>query len=440
MIRALAGPLVALSFVLSAYGAAPNSNRFSPTVRAVQKVRPAVVNIHSEKNVPGGAYGAASNRMSGMGTGVIVDHRGYIVTNYHVIEDVSSIRVTLADNSQYPAEVVARDPETDLALLKIEPRAQLQIMPMGTSDDLMQGESVLAVGNAYGYEHTVTEGIVSELHRDVRLSDHQAYRDLIQTDASINPGNSGGPLVNADGEMIGLNVAIRAGAQGIGFAIPVNDVKRVVSKLMSVDRISSVWHGMVCVDDPLAEENSGRVIVQAVQSNSPAARAGIRSGDRLVRLGTMPLSYSFDVERSMIERHPAETVPVQLVRDGRNKKLSMTVEASPRNGEHTTEDVIWQKLGLRLADGPAVSEVRQISAQLRGGLRIVDVAGSSPAARAGFRPGDVLVGLHHWETLSVENVVYVLTQRNTNNLSEPIRFFVIRNGQIQRGMVDLPST
>ena len=148
-----------------------------------------------------------------MGTGVVIDSRGYIVTNYHVVDGVKEIQVTLTSEEKFIARLIARDMETDLAVIKIEAPNKLAMMTIGTSSDLMAGESVIAVGNAYGYENTVTRGIVSALHRAVQVSDAQFYDDLIQTDAPINPGNSGGPLLNIDGEMVGINVAVRAGAR-----------------------------------------------------------------------------------------------------------------------------------------------------------------------------------------------------------------------------------
>ena len=199
--------------LLSAHAGA-SELRETPIVKAIQRVRAAVVNIRGEKTVAvpaGQAPGAdTSRRVNGMGTGVVIDPRGYIVTNHHVVDGVREILVTLADGQRHVAKLVARDMETDLAIIKIEPQQPLPVIPLGTSGDLMTGETVIAVGNAYGYEHTVTRGIISALHRAVQVSDAQFYDDLIQTDASINPGNSGGPLLNIDGDMIGINVAVRA--------------------------------------------------------------------------------------------------------------------------------------------------------------------------------------------------------------------------------------
>src|SRR5262245_56694813 len=217
--------------------------RRGAVVAVVEKVQSAIVNIHSERTI-GAAPERERNwelmrtqqRVNGMGTGIIVDPRGYIVTNHHVVDDVQMLRIKLSDGTPFAGRVVARDPEADLAILKIDAHKPLPIIPLGTASDLMVGEPVIAIGNAFGYENTVTTGVVSALKRDVTLNKEISYKQLIQTDASINPGNSGGPLLNVYGELVGVNVAIRAGAQGIGFAIPVDSMLRNAADLMSVRR------------------------------------------------------------------------------------------------------------------------------------------------------------------------------------------------------------
>lgn len=422
----------------AAANAAPSQNRQTPLVKAIQRVRPAVVNIHSQKNVASStslySNSTPEQKMNGMGTGVVIDERGYIVTNYHVIEDVTSISVTLVDGSTYSAEVLARDPETDLALLKIDAATPLAVMPMGSSDDLMHGETVIAIGNAFGYEHTITCGIISQLHRDVRLSAEQSYKDLIQTDASINPGNSGGPLINADGEMIGLNVAIRAGAQGIGFAIPVRDVNRVVSRLMSVRNLKNTWHGIAC-RSASGEAEPCRVVVADVESGSPAYNAGIQPGDHLVSVDGRPLFVEYDLERALLDKRPSEQVPLVLVRAGREQRANLVVQPAPHRRADASE-VIWKRLGVRLREGTDGFDVSSVSSQLRGGVTISEVASRGAASRAGLMVGDVLVGLQNWETLNTENVAYVLS-KSSRDSSGPLRFFAIRAGQIHRGWINL---
>src|SRR5271157_269855 len=248
--------------------------RRTAIVDAVDKTQSCVVNISSEKKAASNSrwpFTAEENqrsRISGMGSGVIVDSRGYILTNHHVIDKVQGIEIQLADGTTYPGRLLQYDPVMDLALLKIQPARPLRAITIGTSADLMVGETVITIGNAFGYENTVSVGIISALHRDVTLSDDQVYRNLIQTDACINPGNSGGPLINIDGELIGINVAVRSGAQGIGFALPIDDVKRVATEMMSTRRLALKWHGLVAAE---AFHPEGRkVLLSEVQANSPA--------------------------------------------------------------------------------------------------------------------------------------------------------------------------
>ncbi len=201
-----------------------SSLRRSAIVEAQEKVRDSVVNIQGRKIVRAEASEAGSSepfrQVNGMGTGVIIDARGFILTNYHVVENVETIQVTLSDHRSFVARLASNDSVSDLAVIKIDADRPLPVIPCGVSSDLMPGETVIALGNAFGYEHSVTRGIISSLHREVQVSATQKYHDLIQTDACINPGNSGGPLLNIDGEMIGINVAVRVGARASASRFP----------------------------------------------------------------------------------------------------------------------------------------------------------------------------------------------------------------------------
>jgi serine protease Do len=350
--------------------------RRTAIVQAIEATRESVVNIHGQKLVVGTDDDASADlrRVNGMGTGVIIDGRGYVVTNYHVVEGVRRIEVTLASGKTVAGRLVSHDPRTDLAVLKIDVEEPLQVIRVGTSSDLMIGETVLALGNAFGYEHTVTRGIISALHRNVEVSRTQRYDDLIQTDASINPGNSGGPLLNIAGEMIGVNVAVRAGAQGIGFAIPIDRALAVVTELMSVERVAKTWHGIVA----RRHDGDAGVVVEVVHSESPAACCGVRE---------LPLAAA------------------------RPQKLSL-------------EERAWQQLGLRVLTVPAV-KVQKLQARYRGGLLVSEVRSDGPAAAQGIREGDILVGLHVWETIAPDNISYVLDKVDEENLG-PIKFYVLR--------------
>jgi serine protease Do len=413
--------LVAVSMTASAARPSRAEDlRRTAIVRAVESQRDAVVNIHGQKFVPPSDddEGGELRRVNGMGTGVVVDPRGYVVTNYHVVEGVRRIEVTLANGRTTSATLVSHDPRTDLAVIKIASETPLPVITIGTSSDLMIGETVLALGNAYGYEHTVTRGIISALHRNVEVSRTQRYDDLIQTDASINPGNSGGPLLNINGEVIGINVAVRAGAQGIGFAIPIDRVLDVASSLLSVERVDHTWHGIVARPD-----GSRGAVVEAVRGESPAASVGVRAGDVIVRVGDVPVARPFDIERALLGRKAGDSVPVTVVRAGAEECISLPLFAMRRDA--VPIDVrCWRELGLRVEPIPAPT-VQKLQSRYRGGLTVTSVRPGGPASEQGIREGDILVGLHIWETVAIDNLVYILDKADEEHLN-PIKFYVLR--------------
>jgi serine protease Do len=415
------------------------SVRRSPEVAAIERVRGAVVNIHTERHVPShDFYGAASsgNRVNGMGTGIVIDPRGYIVTNTHVIEDVSVLRIRVAGGATYHAAVVAKSPEMDLALIKIDPREPLPTMPLGTSSDLMLGETVIAIGNAFGYEHTVSKGIVSALKRDVSLNKEMSYKSLIQTDAAINPGNSGGPLINLHGELVGVNVAIRAGAQNIGFAIPADHMVRTVAEMLKSKRRGLNYDGMVLRDrvECALEGCTRSVSVDFVDAGSPAAKAGIKAGDVLSQLGEVRIHCSYDVERALLDRHASETIPVRVHRKSEEQKIDLVLASPDRLVRPVSgSDLAWSRLGLQLAP-VSPDTVKAVNKSLHGGLEVMSIQAESSAARAGIQKGDILVGLHLWETINLDNVTYVLTHPELTSF-QPLSFFILRGREVKRGFI-----
>src|SRR4029453_4282593 len=210
----------------------------------------------------------------------------------------------LDDDRKLIARLVANDPKTDLAIIKIDTKDPLPVIHFGTSCDLMRGEPVIAVGNAYGYEHTVTRGIISALHRSVQVSDEQKYNDLIQTDASINPGNSGGPLMNIDGDVIGINVAVRVGAQGIGFAIPIDEALEVAARLMSTERLEQTTHGIV--GKTVCEPAKRQFVGSPLREGSPAGKAGLKSGDVVTAVSGQKVERGLDVELALLGQQPGD--------------------------------------------------------------------------------------------------------------------------------------
>ena len=421
---------------------APGNPRRTPVVEVVEKVKDAVVNIHSERTVaPVSAddlftLGAGPSRVNGMGTGIVLDPRGYVITNQHVVDDVQVLRVRLSDGSSYPVRVVARDHDNDLALLKFEPRKPVATITIGTASDLMIGETVLAVGNAFGYEHTVTQGIVSALKRDVTLNKEMAYKSLIQTDTAINPGNSGGPLVNLFGELVGVNVAIRAGAQNIAFAIPVDTMLHVAADMMSIRKRNGVTHGLKLTDhiEPGSSPVVRSVSVERVEPAGPGVSGGFQRGDVIIRVADQHIATSLDFERALLDRPAGDKVSVLVHRDGSERQLELVLQALDR-GPAASGDLVWRKLGLRLQQGNT-DAVTRVNAALHGGLTVTDVQPESAAGRAGIQRGDILVGLHLWETVTIDNVTYVLTHPELSTFN-PLKFYIIRSSHMHSGSLPI---
>jgi serine protease Do len=410
--------------------AAGSSRRQSPIVQAVNQAKPSIVNINGHKTVQtDDATSDGTRRVNGMGTGVVVDERGYVITNYHVVEGVARIHVTLYDGTEYMARLVANDPHTDLAIIHVPVKERLPLMKIGTSSDLMEGERVVAIGNAYGYPHTVTCGFISALKRSVQVSDDQKYYDLIQTDASINPGNSGGPLLNVDGEMIGINVAVRVGAQGIGFAIPVDRAMEVAADLMSVERIKGAWHGIE------GEENTEHdFVVKSVRTNSPAADVGVRPGDVIRRAKSLAIHRQLDLERSMLDVETGNSVPLDIQRGQQSVELKLVLASAPQQTP-SPSDRYWQVLGARLQPVDD-AELKRLGSPYNGGLRVVELRSDGPAAQQGIRKGDVLVGMHRWETISLENVNYILNRPDLQRAGR-VKFYVVRGAETLYGHLPL---
>jgi serine protease Do len=434
-----------------AHGAAAGSDRQvtagkrkDQVVDVYDRVRGAVVNIHSERTVttpsddPFNRQPVQPQRVNGMGTGIVLDQRGYILTNFHVVDDVHSLRIRLYDNTSYTARVLVVDKEADLALIKIEPSKPLQVIPFGTSSDLMIGESVIAIGNAYGYEHSVTDGRVSFKGRDVTLNKDMGYKGLIQTSAPINPGNSGGPLLNVMGEVVGVNVAIRAGAQNIGFALPVDFVIGRAAELLGRKR-GGLRHGLVVRDTVTREgvESPARraVVVDGVEPNSPAAAAGVKAGDVIEQADDLTVVTSIDLERAFIDKTATAKVPLKLTRDRQTVSVDLAFQATvaAKQPALTPAELAWKRLGVKLQPVGA-DAVAKANPQLRGGLLVTEVAAGGACATAGIQKGDILVGLHLWESLNLDNVAFVLNHKDFATFL-PLKFYLSRDGKVLDGWI-----
>ncbi len=272
----------------------------------------------------------------------------------------------------------------------------------------------------------------SAIKRDVTLNKEMSYKSLIQTDASINPGNSGGPLINVNGELVGVNVAIRAGAQGIGFAIPTDNMVRSVTEMFKNRRRGQSSDGLACRDrlDSTGDGPLRSVVIE--KSDGPAALAGLKAGDLLVQMGDIRVACTFDVERGLLDHKNGDAVAVVIRRNDQEQTLELVLGAADKLSRPVgTVDVVWNKLGVQLLP-VAAAQVTRVNPQLHGGLEIVNVRADGAAARAGLKKGDILVGLHQWETLSLDNVTYVLNHPDLSTFN-PMSFFILRGGQVRKG-------
>jgi serine protease Do len=303
-------------------------SRRTAIVEAVRKTRDGIVTIKCER--PDGSNGAT-------GTGVIVDEHGYIVTSRHVVATAGKVRITLADGSKLTAQITAEETQTDLAILKVTPDKPLKALSLGPCSDLMVGETVIAVGNPYGYTNTVSTGIISALDRSIPLPAGDTLGGVIQINASINPGNSGGPLLNINGEWIGINAALRDGAQGIAFAINADTVKEMLNRHLSSRKLANVNHGLSCAEK-VSEEGSARqhVVVASVLAETPAALAGIEAGDVILCVADRTVSNRFDIERSLWDHKPGEKVRVRVMRQQKEITVALKLGACSKH-EATVE-------------------------------------------------------------------------------------------------------
>ncbi|WP_242392608.1 trypsin-like peptidase domain-containing protein [Anaeromyxobacter oryzisoli] len=377
------------------------ASRRTPVVVAVEKVRGAVVNVSAEElvriRVPSRGstardllFGDLFERpryrrgyqVTSLGSGVIVSPDGYVLTNNHVVERGARFRVGLLDGRELIAKVVGTDPSSDLAVLKLDAKERLPYVPVGRSDDLMIGETVIAIGNPFGLAHTVTTGVVSAVHRNFKAGDRTLF-DFIQTDASINPGNSGGPLLDIEGRLVGVNTAILGDRNaGIGFAIPIDRARRIAEDLIAHGEVREGYLGLVVADlpprDGAAEGRSGGVVVAAVDAGSPGERAGIRKGDLVEAVEGLPVESAEEFRFRIRDVAIGATARLELARG--KQRISAAVSAVELGPQHVAE-LVARRVGIQLGDE-----------RVQGGSVVVlrAVSRGSPADQAGLLPGDLV--------------------------------------------------
>lgn len=407
-------------FVTGAWSAAaPLPSRRSDVVEVVEKVAPSVVNIAAEQIVRRRTslfddfffgFEPRARKSQSLGSGVLIDPKGVILTNDHVISGASKIVATTKSGLELECEVVGSDTDNDLAVLRVRKvGVPLPAIKLGTSSDLMIGETVVAIGNPFGLSNTVTAGVLSALGRSVRGSENQrVYTDFLQIDAPINPGNSGGPVVNIQGELIGIATAIIGGAQGIGFAIPVDRAKRIKDDLLTFGEVRAVWVGLrgrtlLSGDGEQARPRGFRV--RLIAPDSPADRAGVRPGDVVVSVDGAPIDSKEAWDTALSTRGPGKPMKIALRGSAGERTITLTGQAPPPG---VGMRILREQLGMSIRQG-------------RGGLVITVAERGGAAANAGLETGDILLALNNTQVKTTEDVDNVLKRDyNRSTLSMEI--------------------
>jgi serine protease Do len=415
-------PLARAADAPSAKSATPASRNLPDFVGLVKKIGPSVVNISTTQvrkptqEMPspfggderfnefwerffGGQLPRTPQRQRGLGSGFIIDPDGTIITNNHVVDGAQKVVVTLVDGKSFDAKVVGRDPKSDIAILKIDAKQTLAAAPLGDSDQLEVGEWVLAVGNPFGLDHSVTTGIVSAKGRHIGAG---PYDSFIQTDASINPGNSGGPLVNLRGEVVGINTAIfsqTGGNIGIGFAIPTNLAKELVPQLKDKGKVVRGYLGVTIqkvtsdIAATMGLKNENGALVADVAAGGPAERAGLKSGDVIVEFNGKPIKDSSELPLEVARVAPGKTAQVKILRDSKLSDVTVTV------GELKESEVVAEARQGQGDFGMTVQPVNPATAESLGleraeGLLVSSVKPGSAADEAGIRRGDIITQIN----------------------------------------------
>ncbi len=412
--RNLIYQLLLLSIIALVFSTSEVTAQFSretPAVLAVRKVGPAVVNINTEEiivqqspfaGLPGffppefnqffrGFNAPQRRKRKSLGSGVIINAKGFILTNEHVIRRATSIRVSLIDRREFEAEVVGADFRSDLAVIRIRAKKPLPYVSMSNTDNLMPGERVIAIGNPFGLGQTVTTGIISGVHRAVRLKGG-IQTDFIQTDAAINPGNSGGPLLNINGELIGINTAIRAQAEGIGFAVPIDRVKRIVNDLLRFGEIKRGWTGLIVrnltrsIRNQFSYPHRFGVFISRVLSKGAAARAGIEPGMILMHIGRNTVESRAEFLSDMTGYTKGSKMFLELFWKGETIRRTVIAEGfTAEEADMVSEDL----LGIIVRE---LTQKRRSQYQIKAtdGVVITQTIRRGPADRVNLQVGDVI--------------------------------------------------
>ena len=426
---------LSLGYALEDSAAEDLAPRRTPVVIAVEKVSPAVVNISTEKIIVRRhpffderspffdpffeeffrGFGQYQVPAQSLGSGVIIHPSGYIITNDHVVRKASKIHITLADKSEFEASFLSSDPGNDIAILKIDAPQPLPFLKISTSNDLMVGETVIAVGNPFGLEHWVTVGVLSAKGRSIAVDNRVIYKDLLGTSALINPGNSGGPLLNINGGLIGINTAIKAGAQGISFAIPADRVKKTVLKLLNFRTATKIYLGVK------VEEAAEALIIGEVKGKSPAD-GKLFPGDIILSVDGAKITGHLDFAVALLNKSPGDEVRIDGQRD--RERFSTTVTLAPPPVAPVVK-LARDKLGIRLQQ-LSQEMARHLNLKEKEGVLVSAVDRGGPADDAGLKPGDVIYRFGMYEVRNLAELGKILEMAKAGDVAF---IFLYRGGE-----------
>ncbi len=412
--------------------------RRTPIVDAFQKNKDAVVSITGKQLVrqsnpfwgfeDWGLFRPRLQARPFLGSGFVLDDRGYVITNAHVVSGALEITVIMADGSQFPAEKIVASESMDMALLKIEPETPLPTVALGRSDDLMIGETVLAIGNPFGYQHTLTDGIISAVHRDLQI-ENKEFPNLIQISAPINPGNSGGPLININGSVIGMNTAIRRAAEGIGFAIPVDQLRENLAKILyaNIEHDRRIDFGAQIVDfsrpdgqNQTTVQQKG-VLVQSVLPDSTAARAGLRINDTITAIADTPTNSAVGFYLELLEQKLNQQTKFKILRnrngsdDSPKKQLNISVTLIERP-KPDAPALALQMFGLNIYSLSNQQAEKFGGAAEPGYIAVSSIEPGSPADNSGIAKGDLIMAINSTPIQNLDSLGYKLETITEGNL------------------------
>ncbi|MBN1974687.1 MAG: trypsin-like peptidase domain-containing protein [Sedimentisphaerales bacterium] len=423
-----------------------NFQRKTPIVEVYEKTHKSVVNISGTRLVStsySSGFGfpdlfdsmwgpRLKQEVSVLGSGAVVHEDGYVMTNAHVVEAADNVKIIFSNGDEFPAAIIASDKDKDLALLKIQANKKLPFIHLGRSDDLMIGETVIAIGNPYGYANTLTSGILSATNRDIRVSEGTWLRGLIQTDAPINPGNSGGPLFNINGELIGINTAIAEGAENIGFAIPVDIVADNIRQMIMPEKLRRVRLGLDVGRVKTSGAYSG-LTVNSVAESSPAAEKGIKTGDIILEVDGHELSNIFDFYIRMMSKDIGEPIKIKYARrEGNSAKtdtVTLTLLERPLPDGRKLAQKFFQ-MDVSNLDNKAAQKFGFDSAYPV--LIINDTDNSGMADNVGLKPGDLILGINE---ATVHNMEELSTEMEKISSGDVVALTIMRIGMSPYGQV-----